>query len=261
MSKEEQGYFRLGCLKIVGDGSLGARTAWLRNPYKDAFDTRGIAYYEKEDLYQYMAYAHNNGIPIAVHGIGDAMIEMAVDCLERLQREYPRADLRHGIVHCQITDNHLLRRIAQQRLMAFIQPIFLNNDLHIVEARVGKELARTSYNWKSLLRYGGLLSIGSDCPVEVFDPMKNIYSAVTRKDLEGYPEQGFYPEQRLSVQEAVNAYTLGSAYAVYQEKQQGSLEAGKYADLVVLDRHIFQCKTEEIKEISIWKTFVGGREV
>ena len=145
--------------------------------------------------------------------------------------------------------------------MVFIQPIFLNYDLHIVEKRVGKELAQTSYNWKSLLKYGGLLSIGSDCPVETFDPMKNIYSAVTRKDLKGYPEQGFYPEQRLSVQEAVSAYTRGSVYAVYQEKQQGSLEAGKYADMVVLDQNIFQCKAQEIKDISIWKTFAGGKEI
>ena len=258
---ESQGYFRLGCLKIVGDGSLGARTAWLRNPYQDASDTKGIAYYKKEELYQYMSYTHNNGIPIAIHGIGDAMVEMAVDCFERLQKEYPRADLRHGIVHCQITDDQLLRRIAKQKLMVFIQPIFLNYDLHIVEKRVGKELAQTSYNWKSLLKYGGLLSIGSDCPVETFDPMKNIYSAVTRKDLKGYPEQGFYPEQRLSVQEAVSAYTRGSVYAVYQEKQQGSLEAGKYADMVVLDQNIFQCKAQEIKDISIWKTFAGGKEI
>lgn len=259
--KVTTGYFRLGSLKIVGDGSLGARTAWLRKPYMDAPDTTGIACYDQEEFYNYIKYAHDNGIPIAVHCIGDAMVEAAVDGFERLQKENPRPDLRHGIVHCQITDDSLLKRIAKQRLLVFMQPIFLNYDLHIAEARVGKELARTSYNWKSLFEYGGLLSMGTDCPVEDLNPMKNIYSAVTRKDLKGYPKQGFYPEQRLSVLEAVKAYTLGSAYAVYQEEWQGSLEIGKYADLVVLDQDIFQCEMMKIKDVSIWKTFVGGKEV
>ena len=103
--------------------------------------------------------------------------------------------------------------------------------------------------------------MGTDCPVEEFDPMKNIYCAVTRKDLSGYPSYGFYAEQTLSVQEAVMAYTMGSAYAAYGEKWQGSLEAGKCADLVVLNQDIFQCEMEEIKNIDIWKTFVGGEEI
>ncbi len=257
----KKGHFRLGCLKIVGDGSLGARTAWLRRPYKDAKDKTGIACYDLDSLYSYMSYAHKKGIPIAIHCIGDAMIETAVQYFARLQEETPRPELRHEIVHCQITDLSLLQRIAKQGILVSIQPIFLNYDLHIVEARVGRELAQTSYNWKTLLEYGCILSMGTDCPVEEFDPMKNIYCAVTRKDLSGYPSYGFYAEQNLSVQEAVMAYTMGSAYAAYGEKWQGSLEAGKCADLVVLNQDIFQCEMEEIKNIDIWKTFVEGEEI
>lgn len=259
--KTDGGQYRLGCLKIIGDGSLGARTAWMRKLYADSLDTAGIACYSREELFEYMKYAHDRDMQIAIHCIGDAMVECALDCFERLQRENPKPDIRHGIVHCQITDETLLKRIAENHILVYMQPIFLNYDLHIVEARVGKELAKTSYSWKSLLDYGASLSVGSDCPVESFDSMNNIYSAVTRKDLTGYPEQGFYPEQRLSVQETVEAFTIGSAYAAHNEKLQGSLEAGKYADMVVLDTDIFKCEPDVIQHVRIWKTFADGKLV
>ena len=257
------GRFRLGPLKILADGSLGARTALLRQPYADDPTTRGIAYYTPDELESYIALAHENGMQVIVHCIGDGMMEQTMDILERVTQRMPREDCRHGIVHCQITDLPLLRRFARQQLLAYIQPIFLHYDLHIVEQRVGKSLAATSYNWKTLVESGVHCSIGSDCPVESFAPLPNLYCAVTRQDLEGYPAQGFYPQQRLSVWEAFRCFTAEGAYATFEEKEKGLLLPGMAADLVMLSDDPFRCDRDprQIKEISVEMTVCAGELV
>ena len=186
-----------------------------------------------------------------------------MDILERVTQRMPREDCRHGIVHCQITDLPLLRRFARQQLLAYIQPIFLHYDLHIVEQRVGKSLAATSYNWKTLVESGVHCSIGSDCPVESFAPLPNLYCAVTRQDLEGYPAQGFYPQQRLSVWEAFRCFTAEGAYATFEEKEKGLLLPGMAADLVMLSDDPFRCDRDprQIKEISVEMTVCAGELV
>ena len=257
------GRFRLGPLKILADGSLGARTALLRQPYADDPTTRGIAYYTPDELESYIALAHENGMQVIVHCIGDGMMEQTMDILERVTQRIPREDCRHGIVHCQITDLPLLRRFARQQLLAYIQPIFLHYDLHIVEQRVGKSLAATSYNWKTLVESGVHCSIGSDCPVESFAPLPNLYCAVTRQDLEGYPAQGFYPQQRLSVWEAFRCFTAEGAYATFEEKEKGLLLPGMAADLVMLSDDPFRCDRDprQIKGISVEMTVCAGELV
>ena len=257
-------FFELTSLKIIEDGSLGARTAYLREPYRDDPnnpDNRGILIIPEHELYEYMKIAHHADLPMEVHAIGDGTIELILNLYRRLQEEEPKPGLRHGIVHCQITDKELLRRFRDQNILAYIQPIFLHYDLHIVESRVGKELAGTSYAWKSLVDSGVPVCGGSDCPVEFFNVMEGIYCAVTRKDLKGNPKGGHYPEQCLTVEEAVRLFTTGGAYAGGQENEKGSLEVGKLADIAVLSEDIFRCEAERIKEIRVVRTVVGGRTV
>ncbi|NCB41860.1 MAG: amidohydrolase [Clostridia bacterium] len=253
--------FKIGPLKLLGDGSLGGRTAYLSSPYEDDPSTRGIRVFSQEELDDLICTAHDNGMPAAVHCIGDGQMRMTFDSIEKAMLKNPRPDMRHSIIHCQITDEFLLNRFRDLHVIAHIQPIFLDSDIHIVEDRVGKALASTSYNWKAMVEKGVHYACGSDSPVENFDVMKNIYCAVTRKDLEGFPEDGWYPEQRLTVEEAVYGFTLGGAYASYEESVKGSITVGKYADFAILNKDIFAIEFDEIKDVRVTRTVLGGKTV
>lgn len=251
-------FFKIGPLKLLGDGSLGARTAYLCKPYADDPSTCGIPVFTQEELDELVTTAHNSGMQIAIHGIGDKIMYMAFESLEKAQRQNPRKDARHGIVHCQITDEILLDKFKELDAIAYIQPIFIGYDLHIVEDRIGKERTKTSYNWKGLFDRGVHVACGSDCPVEPFDVLPNIYAAVTRKDLSGYPENGWLPEQKLTVDQALYGFTLGAAYASFEENIKGSIEVGKLADMVVLSDDLYAIDPDKIKDVSVEMTFVGG---
>ena len=240
--------------------SLGARTAYLRNPYHDEPSTRGVFVETKEQLLERMKLADDNGMQIAVHAIGDGAIEAILDCFQELDaKNNYRNPLRHGIVHCQITDKELLERFNKQNILAYIQPIFLEYDLHMVEDRVGKELASTSYAFKTLMDSGVHTSGGSDCPVEHFNIMNNIYCGVARKDLFGQPVEGFHVEEALTMRQALQAFTMEGAYASREEQVKGSLEKGKYADFVVLDKDLLQIENEEIRNVNVLMTVMGGK--
>ena len=150
--------YRLGPIKIIGDGSLGARTAWLREPYSDDGSTRGVSAIQEQELEGMIRLAHQHDWPVAVHAIGDKTIQTVMDCIARVQSEQPKP-IRHGIVHCQITDRSLLKRFASEDIAAYIQPIFLEYDLHMAEKRVGTR-AQTSYAWKTLVESGALVCGG-----------------------------------------------------------------------------------------------------
>ena len=254
-------HFRLGPLKIIADGSLGARTAFLRQPYADDPTTCGISYYEKEALQRYIRLAHENGMQVVIHCIGDGIMEWSMDGLEAAMKASPREDCRHGIIHCQITDLPLLKRFRDLKLLALIQPIFLHYDMHIVEERVGKALASTSYNWKTLLDLQVPSSFGTDCPVENYDPTNNLYCAVTRKDLSGSPDGGWLPEQKLTVEEALRCYTVEGAYASFEEASKGKLLPGMLADMAALSGDPFICPQDEIKSLRAVMTVSGGEVV
>lgn len=254
-------YFKLGPLKLLSDGSLGARTAALTKPYSDDPSTSGILVYSQEQIDELVATAHNSGMHVAIHCIGDRSMYMAFDAIEKALRDNPRKDHRHSIVHCQITDETLLNRFKEMGVIAHVQPIFLHYDLHMVEDRIGKERAKKTYAFKTLLDSGVHIGLGTDCPVEALDVMPNIYCAVNRKDLKGYPEGGWLPEEKLSVEEAVYSYTMGGAYASFQEGIKGSITEGKLADMVVLNSDIFEISPEAIKDVKVEMTFVGGKAV
>lgn len=254
-------FFKIGPLKLLADGSLGARTAALTKPYIDDPSTKGIAIFKQEELDDIVEKAHNSGMQIAIHGIGDKAMYMAFEAIEKAINKNPRDNHRHGIVHCQITDEILINKFKELDAIAYIQPIFADYDWHIVEDRVGVDLAKTSYNWKTFVEKGVHVACGSDCPVEEFDVLNGIYVAVTRKDLKGEPEGGWLPDQKLTVEEAIYGFTMGGAYASFEEGIKGSIEEGKLADMVILSRNLFEIPEDEIKDIKVEMTIFDGQIV
>lgn len=254
-------YFKIGPLKLLTDGSLGARTAYLCNPYADDPSTRGISVFTQEELNELVITAHNAGMQIVTHAIGDGAMYMCFEAFKKAQEQNPKEDPRFGIIHLQITDEVLLNKFKEQNVVAYAEPICLNTDLHMVEDRVGKERAKTTYNYRTLFDNGVHVAISSDCPVDSLNPMKNIYVAVTRKDYAGYPEGGWLPEQRLTVDQAIYGFTMGSAYASFEENIKGSIESGKYADLVIISDDIFEINPDKIQDIEVEMTILGGKIV
>ena len=253
--------FRIGPLKLLADGSLGARTAFLKEDYHDDPGNRGIACYTQNLLDELIETAHRGDMQIAVHCIGDGALEMVFNSLDKAYTRWGRKALRHGIVHCQITGKEDLIQIKDRDLCAYVQPVFIDYDHRIVKQRVGKEKTRTSYNFKTLMDTGVHVSGGSDCPVEPCDVLPNIYCAVTRKGLDGLPEEGFLPDQKMSVFEAVKIFTVEGSYMTGEELVRGRIREGMIADVVVLDRDIFSIPPEEIKESKVVMTICGGEIV
>ncbi|TCU79117.1 hypothetical protein EV204_10193 [Tissierella praeacuta] len=254
-------FFKLGSLKLLVDGSLGARTAALTEDYSDDYNNKGITKLLQDELDIIVDLANQYNIQVAIHGIGDRAMYMALESIEKALDKNPRDNHRHGIVHCQITDEELLNKFAELKIIAYIQPIFLDYDWKIVRSRVGENRERTSYNWKTMLDKNITIACGSDSPVETFNVMKGIYEAVTRKDLDGNPQGGWLPEQKLTVDEAVYGYTMGGAYASFEENIKGSLEEGKLADMVVLSKDIFNMEEDSIKDVEVVATIFGGELV
>lgn len=252
-------FFKIGPLKLLADGSLGARSAYLKEPYSDDPSTNGIAVYSQEELDELVITAHNADMQVAIHAIGDKTMEMICNSIEKAQTLKPRKDARHGIIHCQITNINLFYRFKELNIIALIQPLFVSTDLHFAEQKIGSTRAQTSYNWKSFIDNDVKIACGSDCPVEPPNVLYGIYSAVTRKDLSGYPEKGWYPEQKITVEQAVYGYTLGAAYASFEENIKGSLTEGKLADLTVISDNIFEIDPNDIKDVKVEMTFVNGK--
>ena len=247
--------YRTGPLKLLGDGSLGARTAFLTTPYADDPVANGISVYSQEQLDEMVGYVNKHGMPAAIHCIGDGMMKMVMNTYKKMNDKSNK--LRNGIVHCQITDQELLDDFKNYHILPYIQPIFLDYDITMVESRVGKEKANTSYAFKTLFDLGGCG--GSDCPVELPNVLKGIQCAVTRKTLKGV---GPYVEKEaLSLEEAIQAFTLNGAYASFEEGSKGSIEVGKAADFVVLSDNPFEVDVNKIKDIRVLRTYLNGTRV
>ncbi len=253
-------YLSKGCLKLFKDGSLGARTALMLKDYEDAPDTKGVAALSDEQLQALCDLAAENGITVVTHAIGDGAIESVINAYEKTMRD-GKNPLRHGIVHCQITSMEQLERIASLNIPVMYQPIFLDYDVQIVEDRVGKELASTSYAFNTLRKLGAPISFGSDSPVEDCNPFPNIYCAVTRQRINGEPKGGFTPSEKMSIEDAIDAYTIGSSFNEFKESFKGRLKPGYAADLIVLDSDIFSIEDSHIKDIRVEKTMINGELV
>lgn len=256
----EDSWLTLGPLKLFKDGSLGGRTAMMRHEYFDEVGNSGIECISNSEMEKYCKMALKAGMQVITHAIGDAAIEQTVNCYEKVFGD-GKNKLRNALVHCQITDKPMLDKIGKLGILAMYQPIFLDYDMHIVEDRCGKEISSTSYAFKTLHELGGNISYGTDCPVESCNPFPNIYSAVTRRDSKGMPEEGFYPKECVDVYTAVDAYTQGSAYAEFMENKKGRIKEGYYADMVILNKDIFTVDLVEIRDILPLLTIVGGEVV
>ena len=258
---------QLGAYKIFSDGSMGSRSAALKKPYSDDPQNSGFMLFTQEELNSKILTGYEHGLQPAIHAIGDRALDMTLAAIEytlKTTKEKGMTDeeqknrLPFRIIHVQMIDDDLLKRMKKLPLVLDIQPIFLCTDLHWIEDRIGKERLKGSFALKTMEKAGLIQTGGSDCPVETYEPLKGIYAAVTRQDMEGYPTEGFLPEERLSVYEALCMYTKNVPYATGQESVLGTLEIGKFADLTVLEKNLFKIDKKEIKDIKVEQTYVAG---
>ena len=248
--------FRIGPLKMVGDGSLGSRTAHLSVPYRGGNGGRGYSLFSDEHMNAMVSYAHAHGMQVAIHAIGDACLDQVLNAMELALREHPRADHRHGVVHCQVSRLDQLERIRALHLHGYAQSIFLDYDNHIVNRLLPPALAQSSYSWKTLLESGVSVSNGSDCPVELPNVMEGIECAVTRQSLDGTGP--YLPHEAFSVQEALDSYTIHGAEASFDEHRKGRIREGYLADFVILGQDPFQCEPRQIHSIPILASYLNG---
>jgi predicted amidohydrolase YtcJ len=253
-------WLRIGGLKGFVDGSLGSHTAAFHEPFKDAPKDRGLLVNTPEDLYTWISGADKAGLHVMVHAIGDRANNLLLDTYERVATENGARDRRFRIEHAQHLAPADIPRFAKLNVIPSMQPYHAIDDGRWAEKYIGERI-RTTYAFRSLLDAGARLAFGSDWFVAPPTPLEGIYAAVTRRTLDDRHPNGWVPEQKISVEEAVRAYTSGAAYASFEESAKGVLAAGKLADFVVLDRNIFEIPAEDIRNARVMTTVVGGRKV
>jgi len=242
---------KIGSIKILADGSLGARTEALHEPYSDEPSTKGMMLYSQEKLNKLVAKVHKADLQLAIHAIGDRATDMALTALEKALKEAPRKSHRHRIEHASVLDEGLIQRMKKLEVVASIQPHFIISDFWVID-RVGPKRARWVYPFKTLIKEGIWPIGGSDCPVEPISPLLGIYAAVARES---------FPEERITVDAALRMYTVNAAYSSFEENIKGAIEAGKLADLVVLSEDPNKIPPSKIKDVKVKMTIVGGKVV
>jgi len=251
---------RMGGIKLFADGALGGQTAALFEPYCGMGDYRGILVQEPEELREKVVRASEAGLDVAVHAIGDRAVSLTLDALEAALPHIRKQGLRPRIEHVQLVREGDFGRMARLGIIASMQPSHAASDRPIADRYWG-ERCRRAYAWRSISEAGVPLAFGSDAPVEPPDPLFGLYVALTRKDEMGEPPGGWYPEQCLSLTEALRAYTSGVAFAGGTEGESGTLEPGKHADFVVLSDDPFGVPPEALREIEVEATFFNGEQV
>lgn len=248
-------------VKLVADGALGSRGAAMLTPYADAPGERGLLRYSDAVLEAKITQALKSGFQVNVHAIGDAANRQVLNAFERAYQAVGGETLRNRIEHAQIVSLEDIPRFKTLNLIASMQPTHATSDMNMAEARIGPARLQGAYAWRTFLTQGTRIAGGSDFPVESPNPFFGLYSAVTRQDHAGKPPGGWVPEQALTLTEALRAFTLDAAYAQHQEKTLGSLEPGKWADFVLVDRDLFSITQRDLWRTQVLETWVGGRRV
>jgi hypothetical protein len=251
---------RMVGVKLFSDGALGSRGAWLKQPYKDKPGEKGLSFLSDTELRNVMSRAAMDNFQVAVHAIGDAANAQLIGAIEELSLTY-KGDRRWRIEHAQIIDPADLPRLSRNGIIASMQPVHESSDWRMAEARMGMERLTGAYAWRSMLANNVPLAFGSDFPVESPNPFPGLAVAVTREDAQGQPPGGWLPEQKLTMAQAFSAFTRDAAYAGFAEDRIGSLERGRLADFIFIDRDIFQVAPREVRETKVLETWVGGRKV
>ncbi|MDJ0711842.1 MAG: amidohydrolase [Woeseiaceae bacterium] len=250
----------IASVKLYSDGALGSRGAAMIEPYSDDVENRGLAFWTQDELDAMVRKANGMGFQVGIHAIGDLGNRMALDAFERVQDGRPSL-LRNRIEHSQIIALDDIPRFAELGVIASMQATHATSDKNMAEDRVGPERIKGGYAWRRLLDTGAVIANGSDFPVELSNPFHGLYASVTRQDRDGEPAGGWYADQALTRSEALHSFTLAAAYAARQEDRLGSLEPGKWADFIVIDRDYFEIPAAEIDDIVVLETWVAGERV
>ncbi|MEO6113280.1 MAG: amidohydrolase family protein [Sphingomicrobium sp.] len=248
----------LGGVKLYGDGALGSRGAWLKAPYHDMPQTRGLPLITRAELDSQTEEAARSGHQLAIHAIGDAANDLVIGAFERLGSNDRQ---RSRIEHVQVLDVADLPRLAKAGIIASMQPTHQTSDRTMAEARLGPDRLAGAYAWKTLAKSGARLAFGSDFPVESPNPFPGLAAAVSRQGLDGQPPGGWRPEERVSFETALAGFTRGAAYAGFAEDLIGSLDPGKWADFILVDRDISEVSAGELGRTEVLETWVAGKKV
>jgi predicted amidohydrolase YtcJ len=247
-------------IKFFADGALGSRGAWLKHPYADKADTRGLQFHSDAEILALTDRAAAAGFQIATHAIGDAANAQIISTYEQLHRKYP-GDRRWRIEHFQIVDPTDIPRLAPAGIIASMQPTHQTSDRLMAEKRLGPNRLAGAYAWQTVLKSGAKLAFGTDFPVESPNPFPGLSAAISRQDISGQPPGGWIPSERLTLGQALHAYTRGSAYAGFAEGKIGALEPGKWADFIFVDRDPTKIDAQSLARTQVLETWVGGRKV
>ena len=252
---------RYGYFKMFLDGALGGRTAALTEPYSDDPGNTGVLNYSQEELTSKIREAYERNIQVGVHVIGDKAADMLTAAIETVYREDPKPDPRFRMIHMEVLNEDILRRLKDLPVIIDIEPLYMDTDASWIGDRLGEARMPYANPWGRMVRDGICVTAGSDAPGLDLDPWLGIYCCVTRADANGYPEGGSHIEHAVSVYDAVCMYTKNAAYASYEEDIKGTVSAGKLADFIVIDRDIFHIDPSEIKTTRVLKTCLGGEAV
>jgi predicted amidohydrolase YtcJ len=253
--------YALRAVKLYADGALGSRGAALLAPYSDEPHSHGLLFHSKAEIDAMMAKAMKKGYQVNVHAIGDAGNREILDTFRKELGVTRSAAQRHRIEHAQVVALSDLPRFKSLGIIPSMQPTHATSDKNMAEQRIGHERMKGAYAWRTFLAQGSRIACGSDFPVESPNPFFGIHAAVTREDHAGQPIAGWYPEQAMSLKEAFRCFTLDAAYAGHAENSLGSLEPGKWADFIVIDRDLFTMPTYDIHKTGVLETWVAGRQV
>lgn len=247
-------------IKLFADGALGSRGAWLKRPYADKPDTRGLQFHSDAELLEQATTAAVAGFQVAIHAIGDAANAQVISTYEKLA-EYCAEDCRWRIEHFQVVDPADIARLAPAGIVASMQPTHQTSDRLMAEKRLGPDRLAGAYAWQSVLKSGARLAFGSDFPVESPNPFPGLSAAVSRQDIEGQPPGGWIPSERLTFEQALAAFTRGAAYAGFAEDRIGALEPGKWADFIIIDRDPTKVDPRELARAQVLETWIAGKKV